>query len=819
MSIPIDLAAQALRQRLRDERAQAAAARVQEPSNDGGPAQGAAAPPQVPVGPREAAAEPVPPPAAALVETVEGRQENVAATDLREPAGATPEDWSLLCRLGLTEDLLPVVSAREVKIHPQSKLKDLGKTPSRVTGDDLAVGIPGWTEMRSTDRQVATWAKDGRLGICIQTRRVRAIDIDIPDPHHAAKVRELVKVLIGTLPVRWREGSGKCLLAFSMPGDCAKRVLRTEHGAVELLATGQQFVAFGTHPSGSRYQWSGLDACEIAGIPEITPDEFEVLWQGLAAMPGVLDASSNRRTGVAPSVPRSALDMHRDPVVAFLDANGWVREFDRDGRVHVRCPWEAEHTTDSGPTATTYFPAGVGGFAQGHWRCLHAHCQGRGDAEWHDAIGYEASMFHDLTKTAMLDDGTVVERPGRDWGPLPVLSTVKSHGRPWFAPTADNLMKAVGHPAVCGHQLAYDAFRDEIMVADSDGETWSPLRDTTYMHLQVNLERHGFLSPRTELLRRAVHAVAEQKQIDSAIQWVESLRWDGVPRVERFLVTYLGVEDTPYARAVGRYMWTALAGRALEPGCKADMVPVLIGDQGIKKTSLVEALSPLPEAFVEVDLSARDADLARSLRGKLVGEIAELRGLSSRNSESIKAWISRRHEEWVPKYRETTTRLGRRLLLIGTGNNTEFLGDETGERRWLPVRMAGVVGVPAIERDRDQLWAEGAAMFRSGGVDWQEAQRLAAGVHVDFKVHDSWQDAVAQWLSLDEMDSAEGAPRAERGWSLADVAAGALGLQIKDLGDRQQKRLGKVLRSLGFEKRDERVGGSVVKRWALKPAV
>jgi predicted P-loop ATPase len=191
------------------------------------------------------------------------------------------------------------------------------------------------------------------------------------------------------------------------------------------------------------------------------------------------------------------------------------------------------------------------------------------------------------------------------------------------------------------------------------------------------------------------------------------------------------VADTPYTRAVSAYTWTALAGRCLEPGVKADMAPVLIGLQAAGKTTAVEALAPFNDAdesaFVEINLTKKDEDIARSLRGKLVGEIAELRGLQSRDAESIKAWVSRRFEEWTPKYEEFGTRFARRLLLIGTGNKDGFLDDETGERRWLPMRV-GAVDVAGIRRERDQLWAEG----RTGsalGRGLADAYELAKAEH------------------------------------------------------------------------------------------
>jgi Virulence-associated protein E len=111
-----------------------------------------------------------------------------------------------------------------------------------------------------------------------------------------------------------------------------------------------------------------------------------------------------------------------------------------------------------------------------------------------------------------------------------------------------------------------------------------------------------------------VRCVSEHLSFDSAVLWGQSLRWDGVQRVERFFERYMTVPDSAYARSVGLYLWTALAGRCMEPGCKVDMVPVLIGAQGSGKTSMVEALAPTDEAFIEINLAQRNEDqMARSL--------------------------------------------------------------------------------------------------------------------------------------------------------------------------------------------------------------
>lgn len=720
------------------------------------------------------------------------------------PWGAAVDDWlHFSMKLGLESDLLPVVSNPHARISERSKLRDLGKTPSRYGKDGHVVGIPKWTLHVATDSDVRRWSAVSDLGICLQTRVVRAIDIDIADPVAAQRVLDLIG-LATALPMRRRENSGKCLLAFRMPGDFAKRIIRTEHGIIEFLATGQQFIAVGTHPSGVRYEW--VDADGVIGlpgeVPELSPAEFEVLWRALVDTFALPDGESRARNGMMPTKPRVASDL-LDPTVAWLDENGWVTGFERDGRVDVRCPWEGEHTGDSGPTATSYFPAGVGGFAQGHFRCLHAHCQGRTDGDFLEAVGYAASDFDVVDIEGAVGRGEVAL-------PLPPFARDRA-GR--IEAELDNVVMAMHRPDLIGCEVGFDDFRAELMYGT--GGVWRRFDDNDYTRLRLTLGRHRFKAVGPELMRDAVRFVASERRFDSAVNWARSLRWDGVPRVDTFYTDFFGVADTPYTRAVAAYTWTGLAARCLEPGAKCDMVPVFVGLQGAGKTTAVEALSPIDEAFVEINLERKDDDIARSLRGKLVGEIAELRGLQGRDAEAIKAWVSRTTEEWVGKWREFSSRFPRRLLMFGTTNQTGFLDDETGERRWLPMTV-GVVDVKGVAAVRDQLWAEGVVRFGLEGVAWQDAYELAKAEHSGFKVSDPWEELIASWLNRDAMDSEEGPKRGDGPVRMAEVLMSALGLRADRMDRRAELRAGKVLRRLGYEPAFVRTGATTARAWRKK---
>ncbi|MEJ8811413.1 VapE domain-containing protein [Variovorax ureilyticus] len=394
--------------------------------------------------------------------------------------------------------------------------------------------------------------------------------------------------------------------------------------------------------------------------------------------------------------------------------------------------------------------------------------------------------------------------------PLPAFARRTPSGV--IKPTITNLLAACRRADVCGFRLGRDRFKDEVMLALPNTDEWRPFTDADYTWLRDHLARIGFAEIAKESIRDAVHAIADEHSFDSAILWLESLQWDGVKRVGTFLSAYAGALDTPYTRAVSSYLWTALAGRVLSPGCQADMSPVLVGAQGVRKSSLVKAMVPSIEHYTEIDLRAKDDDLSRRMRGRLVAELGELQGMGSREVESVKAFITRCYENWVPKFKEFQTLFPRRLVFVGTTNKDQFLSDETGNRRWLPVRVETMCDPDAVARDRLQLWAEAAALFRAGGVRYQEAERLGQHEHSDFVEVDAWCETIETWLASPCADAAAGL-------TIWEVACGALSIERRNFDRAKETRIGKALRTMGFTRRRVRRGGVLTYLYSRVPTV
>jgi hypothetical protein len=310
--------------------------------------------------------------------------------------GANPTEWSTLAeRHGLAADLLPVVSRLDARRSPYSRLAAIGKTPSRYNPDRMVVGIVGWTSYPTTAEEIAAWAREADYGICIRTRRLRAIDVDIEDAARAADVLRVIEGALGA-PVlyRTRDNSSKFLVPVWVDGTIGKRVLSIPSGgAVELLADGQQFIAAGTHPSGARYTWSSGPTVPEGAFARLDLAGLDALWVQLRDALGAEDTRSK-----PPTIEDTTVIQH-DPFARWLADNDWLKN-ERTGNpamIAVRCPWEHEHTRDSGPTATVYWLAHHNGSKDGGFNCKHAHCASRNLFDFQLATGFLREFFDDLS--------------------------------------------------------------------------------------------------------------------------------------------------------------------------------------------------------------------------------------------------------------------------------------------------------------------------------------------------------------------------------------------------------------------------------------
>lgn len=363
----------------------------------------------------------------------------------------------------------------------------------------------------------------------------------------------------------------------------------------------------------------------------------------------------------------------------------------------------------------------------------------------------------------------------------------------------DNAVRAIErHPEIRG-RIWYDEFLDAI-VSDWQGplRRW---RDADDVKLQLYLQRHvgltkiGVNTCHDAALVAALHDIRNECRA-----WIEAQAWDGVSRLDELMQRGFGADDTEYTRAVGRCWMISMAARVMTPGCKVDTVPVLEGTQGAGKSSALAALGG--KWFVECHETVTSKDFYGVLQGHMLVEISEMHSFTRAEVERIKGIISCQVDRYRKSYGRNAEDHPRQTVLVCTTNRDDWQRDDTGARRFWPIRC-GAVDLEWIRVSREQLFAEALDAFRRGVPWWdvpvEEQQRQA---HARRSV-DVWEPLVLAWVTgktwvrIDEV--MRDCLRIESGHqSVADAA-----------------RVQRILRTAGWESKLKRVGNDVFRAWVL----
>lgn len=320
----------------------------------------------------------------------------------------------------------------------------------------------------------------------------------------------------------------------------------------------------------------------------------------------------------------------------------------------------------------------------------------------------------------------------------------------------------------------------------------------------------GF-EPGPQIMDAAIQAAARRNVVHPVRDWLLGLEWDGELRLDDFVHRHLGGAQGAYSAAVGRRWLIAAVARVFSPGCKVDSMLVLEGIQGIGKSSALRFLAG-NEWFADTGLDIGNKDSFQSLRRKWIYEFGELASVRGREIERVKSFLSSQKDTYRPSYGRRTMDFPRQIVFAGSTNDSEYLADPTGARRFWPVRCSAI-DLAAIERDREQLWAEATAAYSIGEpwhLDTPELRELAAQEAAERAEEDPWDHIVLQWLSQPITRA-----RAQDGFTTSDVLAGAIEVPSERMHRQAQMRIGQVLRRLGFERRRVRIG--MERHWKYFP--
>jgi predicted P-loop ATPase len=301
--------------------------------------------------------------------------------------------------------------------------------------------------------------------------------------------------------------------------------------------------------------------------------------------------------------------------------------------------------------------------------------------------------------------------------------------------------------------LAYDEFQLTTMALrpppwlKHEDNTWERQRWTDRDDaLTANWLQHQGISVKVSEAAVAAETVAKDATFHPIRDYLHDLEWDSTKRVAKFAETYLGAAPTDYHRAVSRVLFIAAVARIMHPGCKHDHIPILEGAQDKGKSTAIDLLFSPWFSDDLADLGTKDA--AMQVRVAWGIEIAELAAMQRGDIEKMKAFVTRKIDRFRPSYGRRVIEVPRQSVFIGSTNADAYLKDETGGRRFLPIRC-GVIDLAAIKRDRDQLWAEAVALFEAGEPHWlTETSDVARAREEQAERYqdDPWQEPIGKYV-------------------------------------------------------------------------
>jgi predicted P-loop ATPase len=402
----------------------------------------------------------------------------------------------------------------------------------------------------------------------------------------------------------------------------------------------------------------------------------------------------------------------------------------------------------------------------------------RSDQLRHPSSGSSSTAFLDWTNDLKFD---------KDGGVRPILS---------------NLILYLRHHPEWEGVLGYDEFAAQSVIRKrppwGDEAPDAPWTDHHEALVRVWFQREDINAAQGDV-GRAVQVAARDNPFHPVREYLESLVWDGVPRIEQWLISYLHADDTPYMRAIGpRFLISAVA-RIYKPGCQVDHAPVLEGPQGQLKSSALRALAVRDNWFTDRLSPVSSKDAAQEAAGVWIIEIAEMDALFRASGGAKKSYLTRRVDRFRPPYGKHQTRHLRQCVFAGTINPElgGYLTDATGARRLWPFACHGMIDQAGIACDRDQLWAEAIVRYKAGAPWWLETPALEALATAEQKLRfkgDVWAKPIKEWIGRrDDV-------------SLAEVAEHALRIQPQDLTHSAEIRVAKILDQLGFKQVRARKG-------------
>lgn len=381
--------------------------------------------------------------------------------------------------------------------------------------------------------------------------------------------------------------------------------------------------------------------------------------------------------------------------------------------------------------------------------------------------------------------------------------------------------------------LMFDTFRDRVVAIDPpmkmDAQT-KGLSDNDVQLVRAWFEYHG-KKLNSQDIRAAIETVARGRVFHPVQDYLTTLYWDEVPRLDRVLPEYFQTADGEYERSIGPRWFISLVARAIEPGCQSDCTLILEGVQGIGKTNAFRNLMHDPTWYAASTAGVESKDFYENLQGVWLMSFDELDSLSKGSLTRVKTVLTETRDKYRKSYGHYSDDHPRACGFCGSTNSEQYLNDSEGARRFWPVRVLRTIDFQRIALERDQIWAEAYVRYRNKEpwhVDTPELRALCEAEQEKRLAIDSWEEIILKWFNDPTKFSRTPVVKNEKkggvfkggmsvfdgskGVTTADVLEHAIGKLKGQWSQGEAQRIGKILRRLGLERTQFRVG-KLAREW------